>query len=632
MQLHLEMKTRASVQQGLAPDEARRAALREFGNPAALGEVSRDVWGWGPVEDFIQDLKYGLRYLGRTPGFTAVVVLTFALGIGANTAIFSVTNAVLLRLLPVRDPSRLVFPESTETGTQSGWDDTSLTLPIIEQLQARTDIFSDLMAFAPLDFSTLAIRYGGEPEEGRADMVTGNFFTGLGVRPVIGRTVTKEDETDRAQVAVLSYAYWSRRMSRDPGVLGRTIYLKGLPFTIIGVAAPDFVGLERRDATDVWVPLQDRPDLKPWGSSPMDNQNLHSFPNWWCLMTIGRLAPGVGLEQAVTELQPVFQRTAVQGANTPAWNERPPRLLLTLARGIQGVRDDYRQPLIVLMVMAGLVLLIACSNVALLLVARNSTRQRELSLRLALGGSRARLFRQLMAESLIIVTAGCVLGWLFALGATSALGGWAELGFSLAPDKVVLGVTLGISIAAALLFSLAPLVGVLRVPAGMALKTSAPAAGQDPRKLRAGRVVVALQMAVCLVLLAGAGLLGRTLRNLENVDLGIRTEGLVAFGINPQQKVHSDQEAIRFYQTLLDRMRSLPGVQAATLVHNRPGSGWSSNSGSILVDGAGPLGDIPATMRVNMVGSDYFRTTAGSSCLVGISRNLIRRLRPLWRS
>jgi predicted permease len=615
MQFHLELKMRANVQQGLAPQEARRAALREFGNPSALGEVSRDVWGWGPVEDFIRDLRYGLRYLGRTPAFTAVVVLTFALGIGANTAMFSVTNAVLLRLLPVRDPSRLVFPGSSETGTQSGWDDTSLTLPIIQQLQARTDIFSDLMAFAPLDFSTMAIRYGGEPEEGRADMVSGNFFTGLGVRPVTGRTFTTQDETDRAQVAVLSYGYWSRRMSRDPDVLGRTIYLKGLPFTIIGVAAPDFVGLERRVATDVWVPLQDRPDLKPWGSSPNDDQSLHGFPNWWCLMTIGRLAPGVSLEQAVTELQPVFQRTAIQGANTPEWNERPPRLLLTPARGIEGVRDDYRQPLIVLMGMVGLVLLIACSNVALLLAARNSARQREFSLRLALGGSRARLFRQLLAESLLIVAGGCGLGWLLALWATSALGGWAELGFSLAPDNLVLGVTLVISIAAALLFSLAPLGGAVRVPVGMALKTGAPAAGQDRRKLRAGRVVVALQMSVCLVLLVGAGLLGRTLRNLENVDLGIRTEGLVVFEINPQQKVHSDQESIRFYEALIDRMRSLPGVEAATLVHNRPGSGWSSNSGNILVDGAGPLGDRPAAMRVNMVGSDYFHTTGGKLLL-----------------
>jgi len=615
MQLHLEMKTRANVEQGLGQREARGAAMREFGNATLVSEVSRDVWGWTGLEAWFQDLRHGLRLFGRSPGFTAVVVLTFALGIGANTAIFSVTNAVLLRALPVRDPSRLVFLGSTQTGTQSGWDDTVLTMPIVEQLRARTDVFSDLMVFAPLDFSTLAIRYGNQPEEGRADMVSGNFFTGLGVRPVIGRTLVPEDETGHAQVAVLGYGYWTRRMNREPGVLGRTIYIKGAPFEIVGVAAPEFVGLERRVATDVWVPLEDRADLRPWGSSPTGDQSLHSFPNWWCLMTIGRLAPGVNQQQALAELQPAFQRAAIEGSKTAAWNERPPRLLFLSARGIEGVRDDYGQPLVVLMAMVGLVLLIACSNVAMLLVARNSARQREFSLRLALGISRSRLFRQLLAESLLVVAAGCGLGWLFTLWATSALGRWADLGFNVAPDNLVLGVTLVISLGAALVFSLAPLGGAMRTPVGLALKTSAPAAGQDRRKLGAGRIVVAMQMAVCLMLLLGAGLLGRTLRNLEHIDLGIRTEGLAAFGINPQQKVPSDQDAIRFYEKLLERMRSLPGVQSATLAHNRPGSGWSSNTGGILIDGTSPTGDRPASMRWNMVGPDYFHTIGGTLVL-----------------
>jgi predicted permease len=615
IQLHLDLKARASVVEGMTPREARRAALKEFGNPRLVGETSRDVWGWTGVECFFQDLRHGLRYFGRNPGFTAVVVVTFALGIGVNTAIFSVTNAVLLRRLPVRDPAGLAFVGSTETGTQSGWDDTVLTMPIIERLRARTDVLSDLMVFAPLDYTTLAIRYGSRVEEGRADMVSGNFFTGLGVRPVIGRTLTAEDEAGRAQVAVLSYGYWTARLNRDAGVIGRTIYIKGAPFTIIGVAAADFVGLDRRVATDVWVPLEDRADLKPWGSSLTGDQSLHSFPNWWCLMTIARLAPGISESQALSELQPIFQQAAIEGSRTPAWDERPPRMLFIPARGIEGVKDDYGQALIVLMAMVGLVLLIACSNVAMLLVARNSARQREFSLRIALGGSRARLFRQLLAESLLIVGAGSALGWLFTLWGTSALARWAELGFSLMPDNLVLGVTLGISLAAAMVFSLAPLAGVMRAPIGMVLKTTAPAAGRDRRKLQAGRVVVAMQMAVCLTLLFGAGLFGRTLRNLQNVDLGIRADGLVAFGINPQQRVHSDEEAISFYENVLDRMRSLPGVQVATLVHHRPGTGWSSNAGGIIVDGKSPTGDIAAPMRWNIVGPDYFRATGGNLVL-----------------
>jgi len=231
---------------------------------------------------------------------------------------------------------------------------------------------------------------------------------------------------------------------------------------------------------------------------------------------------------------------------------------------------------------------------------------------MALGGSRMRLFRQLLAESCLIVGVGCGLGWIFALWATSALGGWADLGFSLAPDRLVLGVALGISLVAALLFSLAPLGVAVRVPAGLALKTGAPAASQDRRRVRGRRVVLALQMAVCLTLLVGAGLLGRTLRNLETVNLGIRPGGLVVFGINPQQKVHSDQEAIRFYQGVLDRMRGLPEVQGATLMQNRIGAGWSSNSGGILIDGANPLGDQPTHVRVNLVGPYYISTLGGT--------------------
>jgi predicted permease len=267
------------------------------------------------------------------------------------------------------------------------------------------------------------------------------------------------------------------------------------------------------------------------------------------------------------------------------------------------------------MAMVLLVLAIACANVSLLMVARNAVRQREFALRMALGGNRARLFRQLLTESLLLVAAGAGLGWLFSLSATRALSAWSGLGVNLSPDRAVLLFTLAVSLAAALLFGLAPLRSVLRSPIGMLLKTSAATANRDRRKIRSSQVVVALQISLCLVLLVSAGLLVRTLRNLETLNLGMRTPGLLVFGVSPLQRVHSDGESIRFYQGLLTHLRVLPGVESATLMQNRIGSGWSNNSGAI-VDGEEPKVSGTTTMRWNSVGPDYFHTL-GTPILLG---------------
>jgi len=556
----------------------------------------------------MQDLRFAIRQLRRTPVFATVAVLTLGLGIGANTAVFSVMNAVVLRYLPASQPERLVVLHTTgqpSNSSQTGHDDTSLAQPVFEQLRSEAQIFSALMAFVPLDLNRTAIRYGNEPETAWADMVSGNFFSGLGVRLARGHGFTRDDEVQHLQIAVLGYGFWTRRFARNPSVIGETLFVKGVPFTIVGVAAPEFAGVAHNHATDVWMPIQDRPELKPWGRPAEAPQGFFNSPDWWFLMTIGRLAPGITAERALALAQPAFQRGAYAATGAPGPDERVPKLFFTPARGIQGLNNGYRQPLAILMAMVGVVLLIACGNVSMLLAARNAARAREFSLRTALGGSRARLFRQLTTESLLLVGAGTLVGWLFAIGATRALAAWSALDVTLAPDGTVLAFTLALSAMAAVAFGLAPLVTSARVPIGLVLKASSANATADRGKIRAGQAIMAAQIALCLVLLVGASLLVRTLVNLNSVDLGFRSSGLLVFGVTPPQNVRGDRNVIRFYQAMLTRLRGLPGVESATLMSNRIGSGWSNNTAAI-VDGQKPDARSFSPMRWNAVGPDYF--------------------------
>jgi predicted permease len=563
------------------------------------------------MSGLLQDLRFAIRQLRKSPTFTLAAVVTLGLGIGANTAMFSVMNAVLLRSLPVPEPDMLFHlrvPTGQPYGQENtGNDDTSFSYPVFQALRQRHDVFADLIATAPLAIGKASIRFGDEPELADGEIVSGNFFSGLGVKIVHGRNFTVEDETAKSPVVVLSYDFWTRRFNRNPDVLGKTLYVNGAPLTIIGVAAEGFTGLKRGPSvTDFWVPMQDRLELNAWGNNGQKDQTYHSLPTWWCLLLTARLAPGVTPDQAIARVQPLFQATAYAPTGPPRQGEQNVYLTLTPAKGLDAYTGDYKRPLYLLMSLVGLVLVIACANVALLLVARNQARQREFSLRLAIGAARGDLFRQLLTESLLLVFAGGLLAWSFALPVTTALAAWSRLDTSLRPDTTVLFFTLAVLVVAALAFGLAPLYDALSVPAALALKTSSRAATQDKQKSRFGRVVVALQIALCVVLLVAAGLLLRTLQNLENVPRGMRAQGLLVFGINPQG-LHSKQQVNEFYQTLLARLRVLPGVESATFVENRPGTGWSSNNEAII-DGVSPAagtGKI-APLRSNTVGPDFF--------------------------
>ena len=569
------------------------------------------MWRWTWLDDAIKDVRYTGRILRQNLLFSAVAVLTLALGIGANTAIFSVINAVLLRALPVYDPQRLfylnVLPGQPNGAGNTGNSSSSFSEYVFEQLRSQHQALSSLAAYVPAGFNKIAVRSGTTPEEAAVDMVSGNFFSGLGVRSICGRTLTMADEKDHSGVAVLGYGFWNRRFARNCSVIGQPLYIKGAPFTIVGVAARSFAGVES-NPIDVWIPLQKRPEFNAWGSA---GKNYYAAPNWWCLLLIGRLAPGITQAQAQAMLAPAFQRAAYEHLDGhPRKGEAPRKLALVPARGIGQDHDSVQKPLYVLLAMVGLILLIACGNVAMLLAARNAARQREFSIRLAIGGSQLRLFRQLLAESLVLVACGALLGWLFALSATRILATWGQMEFSLAPDGRVLFFTIAISALVGLVFGLAPVFTTLRVPIGLALKNSSATAFQEKSKSRATRAVVALQISLCLILTVAAGLLVQTLRNLEHVNLGFKTSGLLVFGLNPQIKTHSTTETIRFYGDLLTKLRSLPGIESATLMGNRLGSGWSNNT-SALVDGRDPRSTSGAgsnLMRWNDVGSDYFGT------------------------
>jgi predicted permease len=607
MRLHRELRAELLAQQGIAPEEAMLAANRQFGNTTLIKEDSHHVVTWNLLEDLFKDLRYSVRSLFASPLFAVIAVLTLALGIGANTAIFSVINAVLLRGLPVAKPEQLVYlhvePGQPDGASQTGNNgNSSFSEYVFEQLRTQHQAFSTVAAYVPLGFNKITVRVGALPEEASVDMVSGDFFSGLGTSATCGRTVNLADEKNHTAVAVLGYGFWNRRFAGDCSVIGKSVYVKGVPFAIVGVGARDFSGVEP-SPTDLWIPLQINPALNAWGNQQTD---YYADPSWWCLPLIGRLAPGVTTQQAQASLASAFQRAAYEHlGGKPKLGETPVKLVLAPARGIGQGGDDYKQPLYYLFAIVAVILVIACGNVAMLMAARNSARQREFSIRLAIGGSQSRLFRQLLAESLLLAGSGAILGWFLAMAFTKVLVGWAGMETDLAPDRTVTLFTGAIMILIALLFGLAPLLTVRRVPVGLALKDSPATAFQEKARSRSSRLIVMAQVALGLVLAISAGLLTRSLGNLERANLGLKTDGLLVFGLSPQLGAPSDAKQIAFYTSLLNRLRSIPGVLSVTLMGNRIGSGWSNNTNTIL-DGKSPDGE--NLMRWNSAGADFFTT------------------------
>jgi predicted permease len=551
----------------------------------------------------MNDLRYALRRLRYAPGFTATVVGMLALGIGANTAVFSVMNAILMQLLPVSRPDGLFYMRMANGEGQppgagnTGNSDTSFSEAAFEALRQRSDVFEELIAYVPLSFNeSVAVRHGELPESADGEEVSGNFFSGLSARMAEGRGFTLADEKNHAAIAVLSYDYWTRSFARDPSILGQTLMVKGVPMTIVGVTARGFQGIDPGTSIDFWIPLQNRPELNAWGST---FDRLYGNPKWWSVPLMARLREGVSPAQAQQALSGTFAEVAKQAVGTIDPKQWKPLLDFVEARGMGMYREQNRDQLNVLMGLVILVLLIACTNVAMLMQARTTGRQREFSVRLAIGANKKAILRSMLWESVLLVGAGAVLGWLFALAATKALAAWSEIETGLSPDRTVLWFTIAVSCAAAFTFALVPFWTAIHAPVNGVLRSSSTNVTVSRARAMGSRAVLAAQMAVCLVLLMAAGLLLRTLRNYATQQLGMETHGLLVFGVTPQGKGDTHQ----FYSTLMGKIRELPGVESVSMTENRIGSGWSDNN-DLMIDGAHK----PDSLRSNNVGPDFFRT------------------------
>jgi predicted permease len=527
-------------------------------------------------EDMFQDLRYGLRMLGRTPVFTTVAVLSLMLGIGANTAIFSLINAVLLKTLPVKNPEQLVLlrwvsgpkmpPKSLSGGldtTNGQRTSTSFSYPAFEQFRDNNEVFSDTLAFAELE--RLNVGIDGQSELAGGQVVSGEYYSALGVRAAVGRTITQDDDkaSDPQPVAVISYAYWQRRFGRDQDVLGKVIYLNGSPFTIIGVSQQGFNGtLQVGSAPEITVPMAAEAILTK--ADPALGQ-----PDYWWLQIIGRLKPGVSQEQARANLDVLYQQSVAEIQKPSDENTDVTRLEVTPGgRGLNDTRKEFLQPLFILMVVVGLVLAIACVNIANLMLARAATRRKEIAVRLALGASRLRLIRQLLTESTLLAMIGGALGLILAYWGKGFLltllsNRSNSLTLDLSPDARILGFTAAVSLLTGIAFGIAPALRATRVDLTPALKDNARSVSKGKSLL--GKVLLVAQVAMSLLLLIGAGLFVRTLQNLGNVDLGFNRQNLLLFKIDPTLNGYKGAQVASLYRQMTERIEAIPGVRSVSL-------------------------------------------------------------------
>lgn len=560
------------------------------------------MWGWNSLETLWQDLRYGLRQLRRSPGFTIVVILTLALGIGANTAIFSVIDAVLLRNLPVRNPQELV-----QLATVGPYGVGSFSYPGLKRFRDENHACSDMAAIGWLNKLDASINGQAEAAEGR--IVSGNFFSLLGVGASVGRTFTSEDEKtpQSSAVAVISYGYWKRRFGLNPSVVGRSITLNRTPFTIVGVTPAGFSGPEVGYSPDIYVPMTMEPAFH-------DERSWLDQPDYHWLRIMGRLKPGVSRQQARADLE-VIHRQVLADIPAQGWSpaERKDflsqRLEVTSAASgiVFGLPKQFSATLSILMGMVGLVLLIACANVANLLLGRATVRQKEIAVRLAIGAGRFRLIRQLLTESALLAMAAGALGLLCAYWASDGIVALMSVGrdplfLDLRPDPSILGFTGAISLVATMLFGLAPALRGTRVDLTPALKDSAGSLGSKRSRLGLGRGLVVLQVALSLLLLFGAGLFVRTLENLENLDPGFDRKGVLLFDIDPTKSGYKGTAVTRLYKQVLEHIDAIPGVRSASLSIMTPITGGGRIDNSVWVEGYTPRLNENMTVYVNAVG------------------------------
>ncbi|HEX6463561.1 MAG TPA: ABC transporter permease, partial [Vicinamibacterales bacterium] len=581
---HLDMATADRVARGESPRDAASNARRELGNLSQIQEATREVWGRRWFERAAQDVRYALRVFRRNPGFAAVAIVSLALGVGANTALFEVVDALRLQTLPVADPASLVEVRLNSLdgarGNIQGWH-APVTNPIWEAIRDRQQLLSGVFAWGADEFD---LSSGGEPRFARGLWVSGSLFDVLGLKPAAGRLLGPADDRPGCPArAVLSYAYWQRAYAGNPAVVGQTIDVSSRPVEIIGVAPGGFSGLEVGRTFDLAIPICVDPLMSEDGKG-----RLPSGTDWW-LSVFGRLKPGWTVARATAHFAAISRD--LFRATLPAGYPQvsvPNYLAFTLradsaASGISQLRERYEAPLWLLLGTAGLVLLIACANLANLLLARATARQREIAIRLGLGASRGRVIRQLLTESLLLALIGgtvgiAVAGWLghalVALLDTST----SVTALTIGLDWRVLAFTAGVSAMTCLLFGLAPALTATRRHAMTAIHvtTRGASAGRDPRAAR--RALVVAQVALSLVLLFTSLLFARSLRNVLAVDPGFHASGIVAAEISYERLDVARDDRAAFRKMLLEHVVALPGVERAAIVNVVPLSGSSSSN------------------------------------------------------
>jgi len=626
LQFHLEEEAEERQAEGLPGEEARRAARRDLGNITLVQEETRAAWTWTYLEQLAQDCRYGFRTIAANKTFSLLAILSLALGIGANTAIYSFMDSLLLRSLPVSDPESLAVLNwganptgrdfvmrsmSGSTWRDSKWAEIAgiFPFPAFELIRNNSGaVFSSVFAYYPTRKVNVMVK--GQAEQAGGEFVSGDYFRGLEVPPAAGRLIIPDDDRAGAPpIVVLSFAFSQRRFGDAASAPGQSILINNVPFTVAGVAPPGFFGVDPAAAPDFYIPLHTNL-VVPLRAKATDPQ-VYLEQNYYWLEMMARLRPGVSLTQAQAVLGSVFHRWVATTANDRERAALPELLIREGATGLNTLRRQYSKPLYVLLAMVALILAIACANIANLLLARATVRRREMAMRLSMGAGRFRVIRQLLTESVLLASMGGALGVAFAIWGIRFLtlllaNGRAD--FTLHPhlNWHVLGAAVALSLLTGLLFGFAPALQATRVdvmPALKQLQAGQPGSRHSFRRAGLSQMLVATQICISLLMLVAAGLFVRTLSNLQSIQLGFNRENVLLFRINARQAGHRDPEIITFYSDLQKRFSAIPGVRGASASHS-PLLGEGTWSGYVVPAGQQPK--VPT--HILMTAPDFFRT------------------------